>query len=198
MTTRLSWVSAAAIRFMLGCMPCHMPAQSLPLASLISPLTVMINALPCAGQLEPGTSSLSVESGLFRSLAFPYAAPHTDFLLLRTPVSRGGACCVLCFLPAWSSCRVQCAGAVGLLSRCNCSLSNSHVVVFLPLPHAGWDDAAAGAERHGCCGAGASHDKGAWAHSARNQVRGLSQPASALPCCARHDCWTSSYYATSL
>lgn len=51
--------------------------------------------LPCAGQLEPGSSSLSVESGLFRSLAFPYAPPHTDFLLLRSPVSREQ-----CLLPA--------------------------------------------------------------------------------------------------
>ncbi|KAI3432621.1 hypothetical protein D9Q98_004167 [Chlorella vulgaris] len=40
---------------------------------------------PFLGQLARGTSSLSVESGLFRSLAFPYTPPHTDFLLLRSP-----------------------------------------------------------------------------------------------------------------
>ena len=41
---------------------------------------------PGAGQLAKGGSSLSVESGLFRALAHPYAPPHTDFLLLRAPV----------------------------------------------------------------------------------------------------------------
>jgi hypothetical protein len=40
-----------------------------------------------AGQLHGGASSLSVESGLFRSLAHPYSVPHTDFLLVRMPVS---------------------------------------------------------------------------------------------------------------
>lgn len=37
--------------------------------------------------LAPGSSSLSVESGLYRAPAHPYDAPPTDFLLLRSPVS---------------------------------------------------------------------------------------------------------------
>ena len=41
--------------------------------------------LPPAGQLAPGSHSLSVESGLFRSLAHPYAPPSSDFLLIRAP-----------------------------------------------------------------------------------------------------------------
>lgn len=43
-----------------------------------------------AGQLPKGASSLSVETGLFRSLAYAYDPPSSDFLLLRSPVSRGG------------------------------------------------------------------------------------------------------------
>lgn len=41
----------------------------------------------CAGQLAKGSNSLSVESGLYRALAHPYDPSHTDFLLLRSPVS---------------------------------------------------------------------------------------------------------------
>lgn len=44
---------------------------------------------PFLGQLAPGGSSLSVESGLYRALAFPYAPPPADFLLLRSPVGLG-------------------------------------------------------------------------------------------------------------
>lgn len=132
--TRPSWVSAAAILSMLGCIPCHMPTQRLPVVicvcvCLVSPptspllFTVMTHAVTCAGQLEPGASSLSVESGLFRSLAFPYAPPHTDFLLLRTPVSRAGACLVprtICFLHAASVLR-KAPQQLASYPRCNCS-----------------------------------------------------------------------------
>ncbi|PRW61593.1 Transcription initiation factor TFIID subunit 1 isoform C [Chlorella sorokiniana] len=40
---------------------------------------------PFLGQLAKGSSSFSVESGLFRAPAHPYVPPHSDFLLLRSP-----------------------------------------------------------------------------------------------------------------
>lgn len=45
---------------------------------------------PFLGQLPPGSSSLAVESGLFRALAHPYEPPSSDFLLLRSPVRAEG------------------------------------------------------------------------------------------------------------
>ena len=93
-----------------------MPAFAPPLAhshthSRASPKSL---TLLRAGELPPGTSSLSVETGLFRAPAHPYPPPPSDFLLIRSPVGWlvgwlvvGGPCVQQG--AAWGACSLECA-----------------------------------------------------------------------------------------